>query len=90
MISRSTSPGVASSWKSAERTMSFRWCRIESSYPNYGGKTASLDSPSLLAGNGAQVLFKYHMYGSTMGSLHVDVFDGEVWNKSVWHIYCST
>lgn len=28
--------------------------------------------------------FNYHMYGSTMGTLYVDVFDGTTWNRGVW------
>jgi len=32
------------------------------------------------------VTFKYHMYGATMGSLSVDVFDGASWHYSIWSI----
>lgn len=30
------------------------------------------------------ITFGYHMYGSEMGSLRMDVFDGTTWNNSVW------
>ncbi len=28
--------------------------------------------------------FGYHMFGATMGELHVDVYDGSSWTNSVW------
>lgn len=30
--------------------------------------------------------FYYHMYGSYMGSLHIDVYDGNAWVQDVWSI----
>ena len=31
-----------------------------------------------------EMAFYYHMYGADMGSLHVDVFDGAIWNNDIW------
>ena len=33
-----------------------------------------------------ELAFYYHMYGVDMGSLHVDVYDGSIWNNDVWMI----
>jgi len=47
---------------------------LESSYPNYPSKTANLtayvDMTSLTS---ASLSFWYHMYGDSMGSLHIDI-----------------
>lgn len=33
-----------------------------------------------------EIEFDYHMFGSDMGSLHLDVFDGAVWHYDVWAV----
>ena len=57
---------------------------VESSSPNNPDKVANLDSEcfDLSSINGAKLSFKYHMYGSTMGTLNVQVStnDGANWN----------
>ncbi|MCE2026730.1 FG-GAP-like repeat-containing protein [Sessilibacter corallicola] len=50
------------------------------------GDFAILESPPLTLGANRYVVFDYHMYGSDIGSLHVDVFDGVQWIDSVWSI----
>lgn len=47
--------------------------------------TAQLLSPAFNNTN-IQLDFNYHMYGSDIGSLHVDVFDGTRWIESAWSI----
>jgi PKD repeat protein len=59
---------------------------IESSSPNYPGKTANLNSPcfnfSVL--ENPEVSFSYHMYGSNMGTLNLQAStDGITWS-TVW------
>lgn len=58
-----------------------RYMYVESSSPNYPSRRADLISPILnLAGeSGATLTFFYNMYGSNMGDLHVDVFNGSSW-----------
>jgi hypothetical protein len=48
-------------------------------------QTAELISPciDLTASPSAVLQFYYHMYGSDMGELHVDVFDGDAWYLDV-------
>lgn len=51
------------------------------------GNEATLTTPPIdvsgLSGT-PTLLFYYHMYGSTMGTLNVDVYDGTSWNSAVW------
>lgn len=58
----------------------------ESSSPNYPGKTAGIQKTFDFTGrSNIDLNFDYHMYGNTMGSLHVDVFDG-TWHSNVWSV----
>lgn len=54
------------------------------------GDVAELTSPifDLTTGNstGLSLSFNYHMYGESMGELHVDVFDGSTWVNSVFSL----
>ena len=58
---------------------------LEASSPNYSYKTFYLTSPSFTEAI-YSVDFYYHMYGSTMGTLALEYYDGsnwvEVWSKS--------
>ena len=60
----------------------------ESSDPNYPDKTAYLLSPSfdLSSSSNPTLEFWYHMYGSTMGELYVDVYANSSWNNAVWSL----
>lgn len=64
-----------------------RYMYIESSSPGYPSKTAYLLSPwidiSSMESRSPALAFWYHMYGSTMGSLSVDVYDGLTWYNDV-------
>jgi hypothetical protein len=48
--------------------------------------TVSLLSPvvDLSYPGNHSLAFAYHMYGSNMGSLHVDILQGSTWTNSVW------
>lgn len=63
---------------------------VEASSPNYPSKTSILVSPSfnLTTGCNANFKFNYHMYGSAMGSLELQVStDGGVnWDTELWSI----
>lgn len=48
------------------------------------GNTAILESP-VISGFGRFLTFYYHMYGSEVGMLSVDVYDG-TWHTDVWDI----
>ncbi len=49
------------------------------------GDTAILQSPAFVASN-IHLKFNYHMYGSTMGSLAVDILSGGSWLSDVWSV----
>ncbi|MEA3446768.1 MAG: right-handed parallel beta-helix repeat-containing protein, partial [Bacteroidota bacterium] len=56
----------------------------ESSSPCYN-ITCNLESPPVdMTTYNYQLDFAYHMYGVTMGSLSVDVWDGSAWTTGVW------
>ena len=56
----------------------------ETSSPRLNGDEAHLEATfNFTALQNPELSFYYHMYGSTMGSLHVDVYDG-VWNNDIW------
>jgi glucuronoarabinoxylan endo-1,4-beta-xylanase len=57
---------------------------LETSAASGIGNMAILESP-VLHGFARKLTFDYHMYGSTIGTLHVDVFDG-TWHQSVWSL----
>ena len=60
----------------------------EASSPNYPSKRASLVSPciNLSAYNNPVLYFWHHQYGSSQGSLYVDISidNGLTWNWNVW------
>lgn len=47
------------------------------------GDTAILQGPDITHTN-VQLSFKYHMYGSNIGTLAVDVLSGDTWINDVW------
>jgi len=57
----------------------------ESSSPNYPTMRADLLTPyfDLDAISAPYTSFWYHMYGDTMGELHIDLFDGSVWQEDI-------
>jgi len=56
----------------------------EASNPNYPSKTCNLEATFDFTGVSIPMFeFYYHMFGSTVNSLHVDVNNG-VWNNDVW------
>ncbi|UCF62747.1 MAG: choice-of-anchor D domain-containing protein, partial [bacterium] len=62
-------------------TSAGKYMFTESSSPNYPAQIAHLTTPFIdMSGvNQPGLSFWYHMYGATMGELHVDVFSGGVW-----------
>ena len=60
----------------------------EASYPNNPNKEADLLSPWInISGLSVPALhFWYHMYGNSMGSLHMDINDGSSWTNDVFQI----
>ena len=51
-------------------------------YANQAGNTAILESP-LIYGSERVLIFSYHMYGSEIGTLAVDIYDG-TWHYGIW------
>ncbi len=60
---------------------------VETSYGSayYSGDEAVVESVPFTCGSQSGVTFAYHMYGSNMGTLYLEVFDGSNWQK-VWSI----
>ncbi len=58
----------------------------ESSSPNNPSRTAELFSPciDLEPYASAELSFWYHMWGTAMGSLSVDVWNGNAWTQAAW------
>lgn len=52
---------------------------------NTVGDTAYLESPEI-DGSNRMLSFYYHMYGSDIGTLNVDVNNGSCWDNGVWSI----
>lgn len=63
----------------------FMYLETSSHEANTAGDTAILESPSFFASN-VTLKFHYHMYGADIGTLAVDVLDGENWVDDVWNI----
>ncbi|MBN1337831.1 MAG: hypothetical protein JXA03_00830, partial [Bacteroidales bacterium] len=57
----------------------------ESSSPNYPSKTAQLVTPlfDFTTLIDAQLTFWYHMYGTAMGSLHLDIYANGAWTNDI-------
>ncbi len=57
---------------------------------SFGGfnDTAFLYSPAINISNLSlpYLVFDYHMYGASMGSIRVDVFDGNEWTNGIWSL----
>ncbi|MCB9183508.1 MAG: hypothetical protein H6591_06280 [Flavobacteriales bacterium] len=84
---RSGSTPTANTGPSADHTTGTgNYLYTESSNPNNPSKTALLYGPCIdLTGYAsASLTFWYHMWGTAMGSLHVDLWDGSSWTNSVW------
>ena len=64
----------------------YAYVETSSGYAYRAGDTVSVVSPVIDASGGDLWLsFFYHMYGSNIGELNVDVFDG-TWQEGVWSI----
>jgi len=76
--SNNTGPSVASSGT--------YYLYTEASLPNYPNKTAELNSQCIDISSlkSPKLEFFYHMYGSAMGSLSVDVWCGSYWVYDIW------
>ncbi len=51
----------------------------------YAGEQAAIESEAFDAQQ-AQLSFDYHMYGSNIGTLAVDIFENGTWQNNVWQI----
>ncbi len=82
--SRSTGPNHDNTIGDASGT--YIYMETSSGYCYSSGDEARLEGPELDADTYSMDLsFYYHMYGSNMGTLNVDVYDG-TWHNGVWSI----
>lgn len=51
---------------------------------NNAGNTAILQGP-VVEGYNRVLMFRYHMYGSAIGTLNVDVFHDGIWQNGIWN-----
>lgn len=67
---------------------SFNYVYLETSSgaAYYAGNSAILESPPLGGSSNIHFNFMYHMYGSNMGTLYVDVLQNGTWLNSVWSL----
>jgi hypothetical protein len=63
----------------------YTYLETSSSGANASGDVAILES-SAFSGSGIQFSFSYHMYGSDIGALAVDVLDNGSWVADVWKL----
>lgn len=49
------------------------------------GDSAILEGPSI-SGMNVRIAFDYHMFGSTMGALAIDVLENNQWTEDVWMV----
>ena len=61
----------------------YMYMETSSGYCNNAGDTAILEGPSV-EGTDLELSFYYHMYGSNIGTLYVDVYSGGSWTNGVW------
>ncbi|MCI0498283.1 MAG: M12 family metallo-peptidase, partial [Planctomycetales bacterium] len=60
---------------------------VEANNAGTAGNTIILEGPQLDASNYAMTLsFYYHMYGSNIGTLNIDVYHDGAWQNGVWSI----
>jgi len=69
-------------------TSSGKYLYTEASAPAVAGEEARLISPciNIPTGTNYQLAFWYHMYGSNITGLHVDIFSNGNWINNVWTI----
>lgn len=72
----------------ADNSSGFIFFETSYSYANYEGDTAYLESSEVPVYSGRKFCFDYHMYGSDIGSLNVDVYDmtAEQWDTGIWNV----
>lgn len=82
-IRRSAStPSSSTGPSSAYQGGYYLYMETSSGYSYSSGDVSTFESPAFNAAN-ANVSFRYHMYGSNMGSLYVDIYNNGSW-KQVW------
>ncbi|MCO7226022.1 NosD domain-containing protein [Pleionea sp. CnH1-48] len=67
----------------ADNSEYYMYLETSSGFAYANGDSAILESPEL-NGNDLSLTFQYHMYGSNIGSLAVDVFSGGIWLNDIW------
>ncbi len=78
--SSSTGPSTG-----ADGSLYYAYMETSSGYAYYAGDSAILLGPALVD-TGLHVAFRYHMYGSNIGTLSLDVLVDGVWIEDVWSV----
>jgi len=81
-----TTPTINSGPSGDHTTGTGYFAFTEASYPNNPALQADLLSPwiDLTSLSAPGLNFWYHMYGNSMGTLHLDINDGTGWDNDVW------
>ncbi len=79
-----TSSGTGPS-NGADGSSYYMYLETSSGYAYISGDTAILQGPSI-TGTNIHIAFQYHMYGSDIGVLAIDVLSGGSWINDVWSI----
>ena len=82
----SGSTPTSSTGPTGDHTGGGNYVYTESSSPNNPAKVAELYGPciDLSSVSGAELGFWYHLYGATMGTLNVDIWNGSAWTLGAW------
>lgn len=75
--SSSTGPSRDSTLGTSSGT--YLYMETSSGHAYYSGDTAIVESDLFLANNNTSISFRYHMYGSNIGSLYLEVYTGGSW-----------
>ncbi|MBV1874907.1 MAG: hypothetical protein KUG80_08995, partial [Gammaproteobacteria bacterium] len=67
----------------ADGSQFYLYLETSSEQANSNGDTAILLSPPIIGSN-LQLNFQYHLYGVDIGSLAVDIRDGDIWFNDIW------
>ncbi|VUD46283.1 Alpha-agarase [Thalassocella blandensis] len=67
----------------ADGSAGYLYFETSSGYAFNPGESAIFESPQL-EGENIHLVFSYHMYGSNIGTLSIDILENSTWHNDVW------